>query len=350
MSRSPDQRLQRLLDAAVPFRLPLRRPFRGVEHREGLLLRGPAGWGEFAPFPEYDDRVTPRWLSAAIEAAWGEWPAALRERIPVNAIIPAVSAEVAAELTREAVDTAGCTTIKVKVAQRGQSVADDVARVAAVRSVLDGWAPGRGRIRIDVNAAWSVDEATAAIALLDEAAGGLEYVEQPCATVEELAALRPRIGVPVAADESIRQARDPASVVRAGRIDVVVVKVPPLGGVRAALATALAVGVPVVVSGAMDTAVGLDAALALAAALPEPPPACGLGTGALLTADVVDPPRRPTGGHLPVTRVEPDPAALVAATERMSGPRRDWWLRRLERAWISGANQYAGARLDRAGE
>lgn len=311
-----------------------------------MLLRGPAGWGEFAPFAEYNDRATPRWLSAAIEAAWGDWPRALRERIPVNAIIPAVPAEVARELTREAVAAAGCTTIKVKVAQRGQSVADDVARVAEVRAVLDELAPGRGRIRVDANGAWSVDEAAVAIGLLEEAAGGLEYVEQPCATVGELAELRPRIGVRVAADESIRQARDPATVVRAGRIDVVVVKVPPLGGVHAALATARAVGVPVVVSGAMDSAVGLDAGLALAAALPEPLLACGLGTGGLLAADVVDPPRRPIDGHLAVARVEPDPAALAAATERMPGARRDWWLRRLERAWISGANQYAGDRLE----
>ncbi|MDP3972288.1 MAG: o-succinylbenzoate synthase, partial [Candidatus Nanopelagicales bacterium] len=288
------------------------------------------------------ERVAARWLLAAIEAAWGEWPSPRRSSVEVNAIIPAVSPDAARELAREAVESFGCATIKVKVAGEGQSVTDDVARVAEVRAVLDALVPGRGRIRVDANGAWSVDDAVTAITMLDRAANGLEYVEQPCRSVEELAELRPRIGVRVAADELIRQARDPAAVVRAGRIDVVVVKVPPLGGVSAALATSLACGVPVVVSGAMDSAVGLGAGLALAAALPDSPLACGLGTGGLLAADVVDRPLRPTEGRLSVTRIEPDSRALAAATERMPGPRRDWWFRRLERAWISGANQYSG--------
>ena len=337
-----DPRLALLLDSATPFCLPLSRPFRGVTVREGLLLRGPSGWGEFAPFPEYDVRVASRWLSAAVEAAFGSWPEPRRESIPVNAIIPAVTASVAADLTAEAVALDGCTTIKVKVAQAGETLADDVARVAAVRDALTAAGVTSGQIRVDANAAWTVAEAIAAIEAIASAADGLEYVEQPCRSLPELAAVGAAVETLIAADESIRFAANPAAAVRAGNIDIAVIKVPPLGGVRAALAVADAVGIPVVVSGAMDSSVGLAPGLALAAALPESYFACGLGTGSLLAADVIDFPVRPTGGRLSVTRTDPDPAALLAASARMSTSRQAWWRRRLEMAWSAGANQYCG--------
>lgn len=337
-----DPRLALLLESATPFCLPLTRPFRGVAVREGLLLRGPSGWGEFAPFAEYDVRVASRWLSAAVEAAFGTWPVACRETVEVNAIIPAVSAGVAGDLTAEAVALDGCTTIKVKVAQAGETLDDDVARVAAVRNALTAAGVAGGKIRVDANAAWTVAEAVTAIAALAAAADGLEYVEQPCRFLPELAAVGAEVDTPIAADESLRHAANPAAAIEAGKIDIAVIKVPPLGGVRAALAVAEAVGVPVVVSGAMDSAVGLAPGLALAGALPQLPFACGLGTGSLLAADVIDFPLRPTTGELAITRTDPDQAALAAAADRMPGTRRDWWLRRLEMAWLAGTNQYCG--------
>lgn len=345
---TPDPRLALLLDSAIPFWLPLARPFRRVTHREGLLLHGPSGWGEFAPFPEYDVRVASRWLSAAVEAAFGTWPPARRGSIPVNAIIPAVPADVAGDLAAEAVQLDGCTTVKVKVAEVGGTLADDVARVAAVRAALDHSGAGGGRIRVDANGAWTADQAVAALVELDAAAGGLEFVEQPCRTLPELAAVRTATRVPIAADESIRQATDPRVAVRSGGIDIAVIKVPPLGGVRAALAVAEAVGIPVVVSGAMDSSVGLAPGLALAAALPDLPYACGLGTGSLLDGDVTEFVLRPTAGRLAVERSRPDPTALREASERMPAKRRDWWRRRLAAAWLAGANQYGGELIEAA--
>ncbi|HEU4330486.1 MAG TPA: o-succinylbenzoate synthase, partial [Lapillicoccus sp.] len=194
--------LDDLFDGMRVVSLPLRLRFRGVDHREVALFQGPAGWGEFGPFLEYDPAESSRWLAAAIEAAWDGWPTALRDEIPVNATLPAVTPDaVAGVLARYD----GCTTVKVKVAEPGQSLSDDVNRVAATR---DAAGPDV-RIRIDANAAWDVDEALRRISAL--AAYDLEYAEQPCPTVEDLAELRTRlarngIDVPVAADESIRRA------------------------------------------------------------------------------------------------------------------------------------------------
>jgi O-succinylbenzoate synthase len=309
------------------------RRFRGTTVREGMLLRGPAGWGEFAPFPEYAASQCSRWLAAAIEAAYVGWPDPVRSHIPVNAIIPAVSADDAAALTRTAVIERGCTTIKVKVAELGQNLADDEGRVAAVRDVLDvTLGRGVGQIRLDANGAWSVDSAVTALTRL--APYDLQYVEQPCADLTDLVAVRQRASVLVAADESVRLADDPQAA--AALVDVVIVKVPPLGGVRPALQVAEAahaVDTPVVVSGALDSCVGLSAGLALAAALPDLPYACGLGTGALLAADLAPEPVVPIAGQLAVTRHAPDLDALLAARERITPERAAWWRDRLAAAW-----------------
>ncbi|WP_030526695.1 o-succinylbenzoate synthase [Phycicoccus jejuensis] len=306
--------------------VPMRVPFRGVLVREAALLRGPRGWGEFAPFLEYGPAEAARWLAAGIEAAWTGWPEPLRDSVPVNATVPAVAPdEVAGVLAR----FPGCTTAKVKVAERGQPSAADVDRVAAVRSVL-----GRsGRVRVDANGGWGVEEAAQVLGRL--ARYDLEYAEQPCATVEELRDLRLLLGrrgldVPVAADESIRKASDPLRVRDLEAADVVVVKVAPLGGVRQALEVVEACGLPAVVSSALDTSVGMAAGVALAAALPELPFACGLGTVALLAGDVTTEPMRPAGGALPVRRVAADPGLL----DRWAAPRErtDWWRERVAAA------------------
>ncbi len=297
----------------------LRRRFRGITVREGLLLRGDAGWGEFSPFLEYDDHVAAPWLRAALEAAEQGWPDPVRHQVPVNVTVPAVDAATAHRIVREG----GCTTAKVKVAERGQVLDDDVARLEAVRDALGP----RGAVRIDANGGWSLDEAATAVKVLDRAAGGLEYAEQPCASVEDLAALRRRVDVPVAADESIRRAEDPYRVRDLGAADVAVLKVQPLGGVRACLRIAEDIGLPVVVSSALESSVGIAAGVALAAALPELPYACGLATVQLLGADTAEDPLLPVDGALPVRRPTVSASSLAAVA---AGPDREQhWRARL---------------------
>jgi len=291
------------------FSIPLRTRFRGITAREGVLLPGEDGrWGEWSPFLEYDAKVAAPWLRCAEEAAAGDWPTPVRDRVPVNVTVPAVGPDQAHRIA----SAGGCRTAKVKVAEPGQTLADDEARLEAVRDALGAGAA----IRVDANGAWSVDDAVAAIPALDRAAAGLEYVEQPCPSVEDLAAVRRRVDVPIAADESIRRAEDPYRVRDLEAADVAVLKVQPLGGVRACLRIAEDIGLPVVVSSALETSVGIAAGLALAAALPELPYACGLATVQLLTADVVAEPFLPFDGFLPVGTPLVDPAALdlVAAT------------------------------------
>ena len=291
------------------FAIGLRTRFRGITVREGVLLRGAAGWGEWSPFLEYDDATARPWLAAAREAADVGWPAPLRDRVPVNVTVPATDPERAHAI----VTAGGCRTAKVKVAERGQVLADDLARVEAVRDALGP----DGLLRVDANGAWDVDEAVRAIAALDRAAGGLEYVEQPVASVEDLAVVRRRASVPIAADESIRRAEDPYRVRDLEAADIAVLKVQPLGGVRACLRIAEDIGLPVVVSSAIESSIGIAAGVALAAALPELHHASGLATVQMLTGDVVAEPLLPVDGMLAVARPDVDEAALagVAATD-----------------------------------
>ncbi|MFJ2550971.1 o-succinylbenzoate synthase [Microbacterium sp. NPDC087591] len=313
--------LAELIDSARVVALPMHSRFRGVDTREALLFEGPQGWAEFSPFTEYEDAEAATWLAAAIDFAWNVQPEPLRERIGVNATVPAIDAARVPELLAR---FAGCRTAKVKVAEPGQTLADDVARVRAVREVMGP----EGRIRIDANGAWNVDEAERAVHALNEF--DLEYVEQPCTTVPELAELRQRVkylGIPVAADESVRKSSDPLAVARAGAADLLVIKAQPLGGVRHALQIVTAAGLPVVVSSALDTAIGLSQGAALAAALPRLDYDCGLGTSSLFLDDVAE--LRPVDGSIPVGRLTPDPAALTRLAA--SDERREWWTARLAR-------------------
>lgn len=306
------------VEVAGGYAIAMTTRFRGVTRREGLLVRGPAGWGEFSPFAEYEPAECGRWLAAAREAAQVPWPAPVRDRVPVNVTVPAVGPEHAHRI----VTGSTCCTAKVKVAESGQTDADDIARVEAVRDAIGA----RGRVRIDVNGRWDVDHA---VRMLGELARfDLEYVEQPCATLTELGQVRRKAGVPVAADESIRKAADPLAVRAAGAADIVVLKVQPLGGVRPALRVAEACGLPVVVSSAVETSVGIAAGVALAAALPELPYACGLATVALLSGDVVAEPLLPVDGYLPVRRPPVDEAVLAACAMPDTGP----WLARMAAA------------------
>jgi len=283
-----------------PVRIPMRHRFRQVDHRDAVLIEGPAGWGEFSPFPEYPAEVAARWLAAALEAACVGLPEPKRDRIAVNVTVPAVDPDTARRLVR----ASKARTAKVKVAEPGQTEADDLARLEAVREALGP----DGKLRVDANAAWDVPTAEERIRHM--AVYGLEYVEQPVATIEEMRRLRREVDVPLAADELIRRLPDPLVVAEQEAADVVVLKVQPLGGPRRALEVAQRCGLPVVVSSALETSVGMAAGVAVAAALPDLPYACGLGTVSLLASDVVADPLEPCDGYVEVRRPVPDPAAL----------------------------------------
>jgi O-succinylbenzoate synthase len=302
------------------YAIPMRTRFRGIDVREGMLVHGPAGWGEFCPFTEYSDTEAAGWLATAVEASTVGWPAPVRDRIPVNCTIPVVPPDRAHAMAT----ASGCSTAKVKVADHPDSLSEDIERVEAVRDALGP----EGRIRVDANAVWDVDTAVSSIRALDKAAAGLEYVEQPCASLDELAAVRRRVDVRIAADESIRKADDPLRVAVAGAADVAVIKCTPLGGVRRALEVAEACGLPCVVSSALETSVGLAAQLALAGALPSLDFACGLGTTSLLAGDVVAESYAPVDGWLPVPLSPPTPVftRFAAPPERAA-----WWRARYER-------------------
>jgi o-succinylbenzoate synthase len=310
MAPLPD--LADLLDRVHVVELPLRVPFRGITIREVALIDGPAGWGEFGAFVEYQPAEAAHWLASAVEAAYERPPPPKRDRIPINATVPAIAPARVPELLAQ---FPGAHTAKVKVAEPGETLRDDVARVDAVRALVP-------TVRVDANGGWSVDEAVSAAVAL----GPLEYIEQPCKTVDELAEVRRRVDVPIAADESIRKADDPLHVVKAGAADVAVLKVAPLGGVSALLKIGEQIGVPVVISSALDSAVGIATGLQAAAALPVLEHACGLATGRLFVEDV-SAQLAPVAGYLPVVPVTPDAARL----ETLAAPpeRRDWWIRRI---------------------
>lgn len=314
-----------LLATARVVSLPMRTRFRGITVREAVLFEGPLGWTEFSPFLEYEDHEASAWLRAAIDFGWHRPPAPLRLRIPVNATVPAVPAhDVAAILAVYA----GARTAKVKVAEPGQTLTDDIARVRAVRDALGP----EGRVRIDANALWNLDEAEHAIHAL--APFDLEYVEQPCATLEELAELRRRIGymdIPIGADESVRKAADPLAVAKAGAADLIVVKAQPLGGIHAAQRIVAATGLPAVVSSALDTSVGIAMGAHLAAALPDLDFDCGLGTVAMFVDDVADEPLVPVEGSIPVMRPTVSSSRLDAL--RADEERTDWWHARIRRCY-----------------
>jgi len=312
-----------ILSTARVVSIPLRQRFRGIETREAVLFEGPEGWTEFSPFVEYDDAEASSWLAAAVDFGWSGAPPLRRDSVRVNATLPAVPAERVAEVLDR---FAGCRTVKVKVAETGQTLDDDVARVAAARRYLGA----EGRIRVDANGGWNVDEAEHAIHALAEY--DLEYVEQPCASVDELWQIRQRVkymGLPVAADESVRKAADPLLVARQEAADLLVIKAQPLGGIKASLAIAREAGLPLVVSSALETSVGISMGLHLASALPELPFDCGLATVSLLSRDVASEPLVPIDGSIAVRRVVPDPRALdeLAADKERTA----WWLARLER-------------------
>ncbi len=285
---------------AFHVRLPLRTPLAGLEHRDAILVEGPAGWGEWSPLAGYPSDPVSCW-AACQEATSEPWPAPVRQQIPVNALVPAVKAAQAGRLAAEA-KAAGIGTVKVKVGP--EPAGADLDRVAAVRDALGP----DGRIRIDANASWDLDDAVLALFRFDKY--DVELAEQPVATLEDLARLRRRVPVPLAADEAVRTLEDASHLHKLNAADALVVKTQPLGGVRPALVIIEAAGVAAIVSSLYETSVGLAAGLALAACLPDLPYACGLGTASLLAADVVADPLLAVDGMVAVRRPAPDPDLL----------------------------------------
>jgi O-succinylbenzoate synthase len=344
-----------IAEQSIPFALNLSGNFRNTQVRTGVLISGPSGWGEFAPFPEYGDEVCAKWLAGALEAAFGTFPTKLRNSIPVNAIIPMLNIEQTVSAVEAAVNAYGMTTFKVKVADAtSDSLANDEQRVKAVRTTLDRLGVA-GKIRIDVNGQWNLEQAMQAIPILEQAAGGLDYIEQPCSTIAELIELKYKMQswmqpIQIAVDESLRLAFSvDVDEIRLAA-DILVVKAIPLGGVQQALDLVTEIGLPAVVSGSLDTSVGLSSGIALAASIPQLYGACGLGTGTLFAEDLVTPTTLPTNGELIVRRASPDAHLLATAAAKVSDSDRLWWQERIVRAWQSGANDLVSPSVKEAVE
>jgi o-succinylbenzoate synthase len=282
----------------VPFSIDLIHPVMGVTRRSGVLIEGPEGWGECSPLPSWNDAERAAAERAAVEAATQPFPAPVRDRIAVNAMVPRLDPDVAAALAVQS----GCRTIKVKVGDD-----QSVDRVAAIRAACG---PGV-RLRLDANGAWDIDTALRMLALLRTY--DLELVEDPVASLEDLASLRSRSPVPVAAESSIRTVADAQRLRALDAADAIVLKPQRIGGVREALRAADAAGIPAIASSALETSVGLAAVVALAASLPDAPFAHGAGTAMLLASDVVTDPLVPVDGWLTPGRPHVDARVLASA-------------------------------------
>jgi o-succinylbenzoate synthase len=301
---------QQLLDTLRVIALPMKTKFRGITVREVALIKGPHGWGEFSPFLEYDDAESAPWLASAIEAATTPKPKLYRTSLAINGTIPALNEP--ADLKRVVDSFPGVTSFKVKV---GNDLAEDLARVNVIRNLQP-----QAKIRIDVNGLWSVDQAEAFLS----AVGDIEYVEQPCATIEELRELKSRTSVKIVGDEVLRKAADPFAIDFTGAIDYLMLKVQPLGGIKRAHALAEHHNLPVVVSSALESAIGINYGLTLAASFETMNFNCGLGTGSLLAADVAQLPI--VDGKIEITEFEPQLAGLDVASDRF-----EWWKNRIMR-------------------
>jgi O-succinylbenzoate synthase len=298
--------LDDLLATLRVITLPTRTNFRGVTYREVALMQGPQGWGEFSPFLEYDDNECRPWLASAIEAATVARPARFRDAIAINGTIPELNDKKEIEALMQSYS--GAKTFKVKV---GSNLSEDIARIAVVRTLVP-----KAVIRVDVNGLWTVDDALRNLYSYYENIGPLEYVEQPCATIEELRELKRKIKIPlrIAADEIIRKAPDPFNVDLTDAADVVMLKVQPLGGIQRSLDIAVHHGLPVVVSSALESAIGIEYGLDLAASISDLTFDCGLATGSLLAADVAN--HKILDGKIALGQISPQLDGLDVSPDR----------------------------------
>ena len=301
---------QQLLDSLRVIALPMKTNFRGISVREVALIKGSHGWGEFSPFLEYDDAESAPWLASAIEAATTPQPKLYRTSVAVNGTIPALNDP--DDLARIVDSFPGVNTFKVKV---GNNLVEDLARIKVIRQLRP-----HANIRIDVNGLWNVGQAEEFLASV----GQIEYVEQPCATIEELRELKSRTPVKIVGDEILRKAANPFDIDLTGAIDYLMLKVQPLGGIKRAHALAEHHNLPVIVSSALESAVGINHGLMLAASFKEMNFDCGLGTGSLLAADVAHLPI--VDGKIEISEFEPQLDGLDVAPDRF-----DWWKNRIMR-------------------
>ena len=301
---------QKLLETLRVVALPTTTNFRGISVREVALIQGEYGWGEFSPFLEYDDAESALWLACAIEAATVPKPQLYRTHVAVNGTIPALNNE--EDLERIVDSFPGVKTFKVKV---GTDVSDDLHRLDVIRTLRPNAA-----IRLDVNGLWSVDEAE----MFLNSVGEIEYVEQPCATIEELRELKQRVDVKIVGDEVLRKSANPFDVDLDGALDYLMLKVQPLGGIKRAHQLAEHHNLPVVVSSALESAVGINYGLMLAASFEEMRFDCGLGTGALLAKNVAELPM--VDGQIAISDVIPNFDGLDVSAERF-----EWWKNRIMR-------------------
>jgi o-succinylbenzoate synthase len=319
-------RLNDLVATAKVVSIPLRTKFRGLTERELLVFEGPNGWSEWAAFSEYQDEEAATWLQAAIEWGYETVPEPVRKQVPVNAILPAVPADEVAKVLGRA---GKFSTVKIKVADPKQEIADDIARILEVRNLFPNV-----KLRLDANGVYAVPQALEMIAELDKNSIELEFFEQPVATIPELAELRVEIGkreskVRIAADESVRKSSDPLAVELAGAADLLVVKSAPLGGIATALAVANSSKLNICASSAMQSSIGLAAELHFASCLPELNYDAGLGTGFLFGGDLSSDRLIPENGILELRRPEINTSSLEIL--KAEDHRFDWWIARLER-------------------
>ena len=323
MSQNQIPELAQLVSAARVVSLPLRTKFRGLNDREMVLFEGPNGWAEWSPFVEYEAEEAAVWLAAALEFAYGNLPTLNRKSIPVNATLPAVAPDQVAKVLGR---FGSFKTVKIKVAEKGQTMTDDLARIAQVMELYP-----QAKIRLDANGGYEVEEALELAKELVKRSVPLEYLEQPVQSIAEMAELRLKLdelGVKIAADESVRKVSDPLAVAHANAADVLILKAAPLGGIAPAIQIAREAGLPVVISSALESSVGLSMGAHLAAALPDLEFDCGLATAALLAGDVTRNPLMSVDGQIEVRRVEVDEDLLN--TFKTEEHREDWWLERLE--------------------
>jgi len=299
-----------LFDSLRVVALPTTTNFRGVTVREVALIEGEYGWGEFSPFLEYDDAESAPWLACAIEAATQPKPQLYRTHVPVNGTIPALNDQV--NLERVVNSYPGVTTFKVKV---GASLSEDLARINTIRSLRPN-----AKIRIDANGSWKVNQAVSFLGSV----GDIEYVEQPCATIDELRELKKRIDVKIVGDEVLRKAKDPFAIDLSDAIDYLMLKVQPLGGIQRAHQLAEHHKLPVVVSSALESAVGINYGLTLAASFAEMNFDCGLATGSLLAKNVAELPI--VDGKIAISDVIPNLDGLDVSADRY-----EWWKNRIMR-------------------
>ena len=305
--------LNEILASLQVLSLPTRTNFRSVTKREVALFQGPNGWGEFSPFLEYESAEAAYWLASGIEAAFGEPIKLQREQIEINATLPAVDSKLDIEEILSWYP--GAKVVKIKV---GGDLELDIARIKNALAINPNYL-----IRLDVNGGWSVKEAESSVARIIDEVGidSIQYIEQPVATLEELRQLK--LPIPVVGDEVIRKASDPFALDLNGAVDIVMLKVAPLGGIKRAMQIAAHHKLPVVVSSALESAIGISHGLRLAAALPELNYACGLATGRLLANDVAQIPI--TDGKMQANSVLPEGLLNYQAPAE----RRAWWENRI---------------------